>query len=36
MVERSQATYDDMGREITRAVGYNDLGEYGNHPVAYR
>jgi hypothetical protein len=34
--ERWPATYDDMGREITRAVGYNDLGEYGNHPVACR
>jgi hypothetical protein len=29
-------TYDGLGREITRAVGYNDNGVYGNHPVAYR
>lgn len=25
-----------FGREITRAVGYNDDGEYGNYPVVYR
>ena len=35
--QRPRDTGDDnSSREITRAVGYNDDGEYGNHPVVYR